>query len=216
MLFYYINPALELVAFIISFFCLRSSKAGWYKHFIWFLLLVVITENTGFFLYFHFHMLNHWVYNLYLPVEIAFKSWLFYKVCKPYFNCKKIVVASLLIFYSVYVIEGWPHHYLKYNSITNSVFSVWLIVMCLLYFYYFLNDAEFVNIYQHPPFWIVIGLFFFYFVSTASNLFFDYISDLNKKSFRPFRYIIFLILDFLLYASWSYAFLCKRKEITST
>lgn len=210
-MFYYINPIIELIAFIITIYCLRKS-VDWYYYFIWFMLVVVVTENAGFYIYFHLHQLNHWLYNLYLPIEALFKFWIVYKICTPHFNSKPAVYTGVSIFTIVYLIESIQSGFTAYSSISNNVLSIWLIVMCLIYFYYLIShETENLSIYQHAPFWIMAGLFFFYFVSTASNLFFDYLIEINKKSYKPIRYSIFLILDFILYASWSYAFICKHK-----
>jgi hypothetical protein len=69
---------------------------------------------------------------------------------------------------------------------------------------------------QHPPFWIVTGLFFFNFGSIACNLFFDYLMVKIPKEYIPINYIIFTVLNFILYGCWSYAFICRYRQMISS
>jgi hypothetical protein len=215
-MYYYINPAIEFISFLIALFYLATKKIGWYKNFIWFLFLVVTTEAVGNTAYFYWHQNNHWIYNAYLPVEILFKSWILYKICQPHFNSRPVIISGLVVFSISYLAESITAHFLKYSSNTNVLFSVWVILVCFYYYYCLIKGENNITIYRHPPFWIITGLFFFYFISTASNLFFDYLIQINKKELVPIRYTIFLILDLILYSSWSYAFICRYKQTISS
>ena len=215
--YYYVNPAIELICFIISIFCLTNKKVGWCNHFVWFLLLTVIAENTGFFSYFYFHVKdNHWVYNTFLPVETFFIGWVLYKVCQPHFNSKPLILSGLAAFTISYLIESIKSRFTDFSSIANILFSIWAIVICFTYYYRLLKDETNITISTHAPFWIITGIFFYYFVSTSANLFFKYLIEINKIKLVPIRYSIFLFLNLTLYGSWAYSFICIQKKTISS
>ncbi len=215
-MYYYVNPVIELIACIISFICLTHRGAGWYRNFTWYLLLVVLAENAGYLTYFYFKHNNHWIYNCLLPVSIFFITGILYKICQPRFNSKPIIIMGLVVFMLSYLIESIRSNFLEYSAITKILFSVWVVFLCLLYYANLIKEETNIEIYTYPPFWIITGLFFFYFVSTTTNLFFDYLIQVNKKSLVPIRYSISLILNFILYGTWSYAFICYRKNPISS
>lgn len=211
-MFYQINQIIEFVALLIAYFCLRKKQAGWYRYSIVFLLIVVITECAGSYTYFVLHKNNHWIYNTYLPIEIGFKAWMLYKICQPHFNCKPLVLAGLAVFLISYLAESMRSGFREYSTITNNLFSIWVVLVCFLYYYILIKTDSNISIVKHPPFWIITGLFFFYFVSTASNFFFTYLVDINKLDLVPIRYSIFMFLNLILYGTWSYAFICQHKN----
>lgn len=212
-MYYWINPITVFTGFVIALVCLSNKREQWYKTFPVFLFVVSLVEVFGNLIYFYWHRPNnHWLYNAYLPLQFSFISWVAYKICKPYFNSKPFLLTGLAVFIISYCIESFRSGFLNYSSITKTIFSVWMIVLCFVYYYRFLQKEERLAIWSHADFWIISGLFFFYFVSTASNLFFDYLVNLNKDQLRPIRYTIFLVLNIFLYGSWSYAFICKYRQ----
>jgi hypothetical protein len=205
----------EIICLLVSLFYLYKKESYW-KNFIWFLLLTVAVEISGYFIYFIFHHSNHWMFNIYLLIETLFVSWILYKLCKDYFNCKPWILTGLIIFIIAYLYESIKSNFLEYSFNSNTIISTFIICICCMYYYYLLKNIEYVNLIKHAPFWIIAGIFFFYFGRIASNFFFDYLVSLNKDSIKPVRYIIFIVLNFILYSCWSYAFICKYKQIISS
>ena len=214
--YYYCNPTIELICLIISFFCITNKKAGWYRYFITFLFLTVITENTGYFSYFYFHIKNnHWVYNCFLPIQSFFIGWVLFKECQSYFNSKPIIFTGLAVFTILYLVESFKSRFIEFSSLANIEFSICAIVICFIYYYRLLIDDKNVDISTHAPFWLITGIFFYYFVSTSANLFFQYLIEINKVKLVPIRYSIFLFLNLTLYGTWAYSFICIHKKIIS-
>jgi hypothetical protein len=215
--YYYVNPAIELICFIISLFCLTNKRVGWYKHFLWFLLLTVIVENVGYFTYFYFNIKNnHWIYNTYLPILTFFIGWVLFKVGQPHFNSKALVLSGLVVFTISYLIESIKSHFTEYSAIASILFSICTIIICFIYYFRLLNDETNITISTHEPFWIISGIFIYYFVSTSANFFFKYLIEINKIKLVPIRYSIFLFLNLALYGTWAYAFICKQKKTISS
>ena len=213
---FYITPLIELICFILSLIYLNNKKVGWYRSFIWLLLFTVIAENTGWAVYFYFHANNHWVYNTFLPIESFFIAWILYKICQPHFNSKPIIIAGLAAFSLSYLIESVKTNFTDYSMVANILFSICAIIVCCMYYYYLLKEENNIVVYKHAPFWIVTGIFLFYFVATSSNLFFKYLVEINKTKLVPIRFTIFLILNLTLYGTWSYAFKCQYKKTISS
>ncbi|MFC4261371.1 hypothetical protein ACFOWM_00650 [Ferruginibacter yonginensis] len=212
-MYYIINPLIEFIAAVIAVFFLSNKRVGWFAIFPVFLMLVVFFEIMGNVIFFYWHQTNnYWWYNAYLPIQFSFISWVIYKICKPYFNSKPFVLLGLATFISFYLFESIQSHFVGYSNTTKTIFSIWVILMCFIFYYKFLQKEENLSLSSHPEFWIMTGIFFFYFVSTAANLFFEYLASYNKNQIRPVRYTIFLILNIILYGSFSYAFICKHKQ----
>ncbi|MBN9295821.1 MAG: hypothetical protein J0I41_02370 [Filimonas sp.] len=195
---------------------LTKAKPAWWKSFIAFMVFTCIIEVIAYRAYFVHHVSNHGIFNIYLPVEVLFVSFVLYKICQPYFKSGPVFIAGSVIFLIAYFIESFKSRFGEYSSAANNIASAFFIIMCCVYYYCLLRKEETVDIVIHPAFWIVSGCFFFYFGGTACNFFFTYLSSLNTKTFIPVRYIIFIILNFILYACWSYAFICKYKHKISS
>ena len=212
MIFFPFSEVIESICMLLSFVYLSNGKVGYWSYFRWFMLFTVALELTGFTLYFVYHLNNHWLYNINLPIEFAFVSGVLYKICSPYFKVLVWLVPGFLLFTGFYLYESINSHFTLYSVISNNIASVIIIIISCFYFYHFLKKEEYVNIYQHPPFWIITGLFFFYFGSTACNVFYNYLASINLKQQIPVRFITFAILNFILYSCWIRAFLCKYRQ----
>jgi len=209
---------LEIICFIISIFSIANKKSGWWKYFVWFLAFTILVEVAGYgIVKLSFQKeSNHWLYNLSLPVEFLFISWALYKICIPTFNCKPVIISGLAIFVIIYIIESISSGFLEYSFRANSFASAWITIICCLYFYYLLKQDDYIVISAHAPFWIITGCFFFYFGTTSCNFFYDYLKVINTNQNIPVRYIIFNVLNFILYSCWSYAFICKYRQTISS
>jgi hypothetical protein len=208
---------LTFVCWISSLAFLMKRHTGYLRQMIWFLGLTTLAEFTGYLVYFQLHQKNnYWVFNAFLPAEVFFLSWLFYKILSPYCNCKPWISAGLTIFTILYVYESMQSGFLGMSMNAKNFASVYLILLCLSYYYFLLRSDEYIQLKSHAPFWIVTGCFFFYFGSVTCDFFFDYLLSINKGTIKPVRYIIFIVLNIILYGSWSYSFLCKYRQTISS
>ena len=205
----------EVVCLFFAFRYLTGTEKSFWKSFRWFLLVTVLLETAGFILQ-NTGGNNHWIYNLYLPIEVLFKFYVFYKLCKGYFKVQYWLLGFLAIFAILYLSESIDNGFREYSYVSNSVASVAIIILCCFYFYYFLKKEEYVNIYEHAPFWVITALFFFYLGTTACNIFFNYLASIYVKQHIPIRYITFTMLNFIMYGCWSYSFVCKYRQTISS
>jgi hypothetical protein len=201
----------EYVCMIFAFRYLAGEKNVLWSSFKWFMLLTVVVETVGYVLLVS-DIVNHGMYNIYLPLETFFKFYILYLLCRDYFKVSYIVVPFLLLFSAIWIYDSVITDFTKYGVRSNSVASLGILVICCAYFYFFLKKEEYVNIYEHPPFWIITGLFFFNLGGMAVFVFFDYLASIYLKQHIPIRFIIFTLLNFMLYGCWSYSFLCRYRN----
>ncbi len=207
---------------IIELLCLLSSlyylnnKAGWWKYFKFFLALTVVVETSAYCIFAYYQKSNHWIHNLFLPIDALFSAWLFLKIYNNYFNSKPWLLLGLTIFLAIYFFTSISNNFLEYSTTGSEFISVFFAVSSCLYYYYLLKQDDYIDLIKHPPFWIITGLFFFYFGRTGCNFFADYLFDINKIYGIPLRYIIFIVLNFILYGCWSYGFICKYRQTISS
>jgi len=217
MLWFYTSIVdIVFVCFVCSVFFLKQKNAGWYRHFIWFLGLSFLVELAGYLCFFIYHTKNHFIFKFFMPVEAIFSFWAMAHIFK------NLIRNTALLFWVVtgsfiacYTIEVLSIQFTEYSSISSDVLSFAVIILCLLYYYLFLKQETYTNLWQHADFWVLTGFFLFYFVITASNYFFKHVSGINQKSIIPLRFSILIVINLILYGCWTYAFLCRKRKTIS-
>jgi hypothetical protein len=112
-----------------------------------------------------------------------------------------IVVISNAIF-----IEGIA----VYPSVSNTVLSLLLIVLSLMYFYQLLTRQEFTYIEKQGMFWINSGVLFYYAINIFLFMLFNKISGDDKAEYYMVQSITNIIGNLL----YSVGLLCKPQKIT--
>lgn len=203
----------EFICFVFSLLYLAKEKTGLYSYFKWILLLTVIVETVAYLMIVLLHQkTNHWFHNLYIPIDACITCYILHTLNKKYFNTKPLIIIGLSIFFILFFYESIVSNFKAFSSLSKGFVSVFFAVLCCLYYYYLLKQDEYINLAKHPPFWIITGCFFFYFGRTACNFFYNYLVTINQKTGNPIRYFIFIVLNFILYSSWGYAFICKYRQ----
>jgi len=199
-----------MICFLTALFCLAGDKSLVWKSFIGYLFLVCLTETSGIYLRVH-HMRNYLVYAIFLVFECWMVSLFFYHIYKRYNHQRKLLYGWMGIFLLVYLAEMYSIHFKSFPSLTATFMSVVFVVASLYFYLLIIKDEKFRQLSTYPPFWIANGILLFYFGSTACNVFYDYLVK-HENGISPtlsIRYIIFNLLNVLLYCCWSYAFICR-------
>lgn len=200
----------ELICLVFSILYLRHDKDPVWKYMIWFMLITVLIETAGWLLSMAFpHQKNHWLYNIELLVEIPFVGYVLHTFLKPFLNSGIWVIAGSFLIAGSYIAESIYRHFMIYNYFTNSLVSVLFVIAAGSYFFFLLKNDEYVNLFKHAPFWMIAGIMLFYFGSTIVNLFFAQLMKLFIAKGVPVRFIIFPVLNGILYGCWSFAFRCR-------
>jgi hypothetical protein len=204
-----VNVFIELLCFIGAFFYLKKEKEQHWYAFVWFMLFITLLELAGWAMRYLLTMNNHWLYNIHMVVEVFFVAWILHRFFKSMVDSKPWILTGLVVFVISYTIESIARGFVKYNEFTASLTAVLFVIAAGCYFYCLLKSEEYVELLRHPPFWIITGIFLFYFGSTAANIFFEELKQLNLVYHIPLRYFIFPVLNAMLYGCWIYGFRCK-------
>ncbi|AYL96140.1 hypothetical protein [Mucilaginibacter celer] len=210
-----INTGAELLCFFIGLFCVAWDKTPAWRVLLIYQFATCLIEFTGIYLRDH-HQRNSIVYDIFITAECGTVSYFFYYLFRRYFKPFKLLAAWAFIFLTVYISEFvFFKHFQGYVDITASVISVVFVVASLVYYYLVQKYDDYQSLLSSPEFWWVNGVLFFYFGSTVSNIFFQYLIKEETDFNLTARYIIFNALNLLLYGCWSYAFICRYRQKTS-
>lgn len=205
-----LNTIAEIICFLIAMFCLVQDKSKVWKGFIPYMLLVCITESCGIYLRNH-HTNNYMIYAVYMFFECLMVSCFFYHIYKRYNHKIIVLYAWMGLFLVVYLTEMISSNFKSFPSNTATFMSVVFVIASLYFYVLIIKDEKFRQLGTYPPFWIANGILLYYFGSTACNVFYDYLVT-HESGIAPnlsIRYTIFNLLNVLLYACWSYAFICR-------
>jgi len=207
----YLKPEIiiEVICFIIASLCLLKANPRIWQYQIAYLCVVCTVELTGVYLKRH-HQGNQWIYNILLLFEILFICLMFRYLFSRYIRGRAIIICGLTILIILYIYELSVHGFLIYNNITYTIMSVVYILYALFYYYLLLKDESYIDLKFSCEFWWVTGILFFYFGSTAANLFHGRLSGIKITSKHFLPYYIFIVLNYLIYGCWSYSFICKK------
>jgi hypothetical protein len=207
-----INTGTEILCFFIGLICIIKDKSTAWRLLLTFQFITCVAELTGIYVR-RQHTSNAWVYNVLIVAECGVVSYFFYYLFSPYFKPLKWLLIWIGLFLCVYIYELVFLKQFKYFvDITDSVMSVAFVLASLIYYYLLQKDEAHRALKFSPEFWWVAGTLFFYFGSTVSNIFFQYLAQEDTAFNLTARYIIFNALNILLYSCWSYSFICRYRQ----
>ncbi|RZL10033.1 MAG: hypothetical protein EOO89_21305 [Pedobacter sp.] len=206
--YFTLNTIAELVCLVVAFACLFNDKSVAWKSTIIYLLAVCVIEFSGIYIKLQGER-NSWIYNLLLLFEIGYFSFMFHNLLKPYFNCRPLILSGLAVLSISYVNDLYNHGPNNRHNLTIIVLSVVIILYCLFYFYYLIKDDNYILIKYSAQFWWVAAVLFYYFVQSTVTIFYPALSRILVDPREVFSYV-FKIINIVFYATWSYAFICRR------
>lgn len=205
-----LNMYFEIAAFLTAVICwrsLRNSKLQWFMPY---LLLIVVAELGGRYLYTELRQPNAWIYNFVVPIEYLFCTWIFY------LHYKKPINRYLAIFFMAgFSIYALMICLLNGVTIFHTIFllvgSFFMIVFSLLYLFELYSNPPKTALLLTPMFWITGGLFIFnageFSYNLLSKYFIDNLMDPQLKLFRAINSRLILVL----YTSFIIAFICHQR-----
>jgi hypothetical protein len=211
-----VNTGSEFFCFVISLFCLYRDKDKVWKNFILFLLLTFLVEVAGSYIGRKLKQPNFQLYNVFLIIECVVLNYFFYHLYKADHKLKKLLTGWLIFFLIFYFVELYVKHFKAFVSVSSTIMSVEMILAGIYFYYRLLKEEKFRQLSKYAPFWWVNGTICFYFAGIACNLFFRYMILDKPPMTHTARYIVFSILNVILYSCWSYSFICRYFQRTST
>jgi hypothetical protein len=211
--YFTVNTVVELICFLTSLVCLFNERNPFWKSFMYYLLVVYMVETTGIYLRMH-RQSNAQLYSAFLIVECGMISFFFYHLYVKYRSRAALILfgwlASFMVFYTIELTES---SFTAFPYKTAAFMSVFFVFASCYFYLLVIRDEKFRQLGSYPSFWMVNGILFYYFGGTACNIFYDY---LVHQQLSPLglsvRYIIYNVLNVLLYSCWSYAFICRYRQ----
>nr|WP_294943265.1 hypothetical protein [uncultured Mucilaginibacter sp.] len=208
-----LNTAAEFLCFLAALIFLYRDKSAAWRLFMFYLLLTFCTETTGLVMRKVYGMPNLQLYNIFVLAECSFTSIFFYNLLKPYGYSIKWLYGWLATFALMYTAELWFTHFKEFAAFSAAGMSIVFVLACLWFYYLKLTDERYEPLLSSGEFWWVSGALFFYFGSTACNIFFDYLSQNEVSTYNgSIRYIIFNVLNIILYSFWSFSSICRYRQ----
>jgi len=146
--------------------------------------------------------------HLFNIISIVFFSSIYYrafhgKQLKNFTVITSILTLATIIFFSI------KNSIWTYPSTSNTILSVFLIPLSLLYFYQLLNRQEFVHIENQPLFWINSGVLIYFSINIFLFMLFNRLGDNYKTSY----YMIQSVTNTIANLFFAIGLSCKPRKI---
>jgi hypothetical protein len=196
-----INLAVALFIYI------QNGLPNYLKAFSIFILLELLVELSGWYLG-EKKVITTMMYNIYTSFEFIFYFWLLGQVIRNRF-AKKIIFYCILL-YPILVFTEVKMKTGGFHSTTYALGCLLVVAICIFYFYELFRLSHYINLIHEPSFWICSGLLFYYTCSFPIICLVNYMAQLPKIILNNIQTILVLI-NSLLYISFTIAFLCRFK-----
>lgn len=128
---------------------------------------------------------------------------------KPVFKKMTLIFGitsfAALIFNVIFIESIW-----SYPSVSNTILSVFLIILSLIYFYELLSRQEFTYIEKQGMFWINSGVLFYYAITIFLFMMYMKINYADRSTYYMMQSVMNIIANLL----FSVGLLCKPQKTT--
>lgn len=210
---FFSNPSqiAEFIAFLFSLLLLFNKKNGYWRWFALFLGFTVFIEAISSYYRYVLVKSNHPFFNILMVVELLFYAFLFYK-----FSSNKKTHLVLLVAVSLMLIAFLAEDFVKsialYHSVFRELLSLFVVIFCCVFYLQLFKNDEVLNPLLNPPFWIITGMFVYYFGSAVMFAFRE--QGVQIRANQAFYNLIIGCLNCIFYGSWVIAFIQCRKQQT--
>jgi hypothetical protein len=205
----------EVLAMLIALVTLTGRSMGWWRIFIFFLAITLAVEGAG---YYMVHVLdrtdNYILFVLFLLVEVSFYTFIFFRALQSNL-LQRWLVAFFILFILIYLYDISRTNFLQYTSLGRISLSVYVVLFSCIYYRQLLYDEKMFYPLRHPLFWIITGLFFFYFGTIVIFCFRGALLALPGHGIF-IRKTLLGTLNWILYTCWSIAFIWKKRQPRSS
>jgi len=205
------NTVSEALCFFVALICLLSDKEPIWRSLIIFLFITTVCETGGIFFAIKYHD-NQWIYNIFIVFEAFFNLAVFRYLLKKQHGNVLLTVLGAACFVGSYISALMRHGFFTYSNNTFTIMSVMYGIFALYFFYLLVKNDAYIDLKYSAEFWWATGTLFFYFGTTACNIFDKHLEEILITPTRNLSYFIFAALDVILYGCWSYSFICRRWE----
>lgn len=212
---YSIYFTLVIISFLASLTAYFQKGAPLYlRLFPVFLLLTIIVELITTWLTLH-NKSAFFLYNFFNPLEFIFYMYVVRENIRNQ-RVKRILFFTAWLYVVVAVVNAlFIQRVSGFGSFAYALGCLLIIAASIYFFFELFQSTSSVNLIRQPAFWICAGLIFFYACSFPVYALLNFLKEapaIIKKNFG----VILLLLNVLLYSSFTIAFLCRLRVRNST
>jgi hypothetical protein len=205
-----LTPIFSVITFLLSLTIFFRSGAELYlKYFSLFLFVNCCFDvYTNYMAYKHIN--NVFISNVNTMITIGYYLLLIRQIVhNP--KAKNILLGCLLTYTLLSVMNLFLlQKATVFNTMTFCLGCLFVVAACIYYFFDLFQQAKSLNLLREPPFWICSGLLLYYACSFPIQGLNNFMSSLSQVVLENLL-IIFVVVNILLYLSFSIAFLCRLK-----
>ena len=205
-----------VIAFFASLTLYADSKREMYLRFFpLFLLICAALETTS------DYLVNRSSNNLYISNPFTILAFSYYCLTIYWIIhnrlVKRIILGILAVYPAICLVNAFfIQKMTSFHTVTYSIGCLIIVALCIYYFFELFQQTRTVNLLNSPAFWICSGLLFYYTCSFplygVANVLYRIVPHAIIKNL----WIVFQLLDVLLYLSFTIAFLCRLRVRKST
>lgn len=205
----------ELAAFVTALVFPVTDKAGYWRLFTLYCAVLLLAEFTGFYMRTVLVQPNHVLYNLLMLLQAAFFLYLLHRFHQSAVVRKYISMAAIA-FMLLYTTEAVVYEFGAYNKYSRQFLALMVVLFSCTFYFTLLKNDRVKSPLTYPDFWIVTGLFVYYFGTFVIFVFFDDVSKIKLTGNLSFYTLVIGSLSFILYGSWIIGFIWKKKQLRSS
>lgn len=205
----------ELMACITGFIYWKKLRDSYWKWFVIYLLLIVMTELAALYISYVLKdpVLNGELYQFFgIPIQFIFFTWLFGRELKAYPERNWPIFGAALYVVS-WIVDTLYFAKLKFSfmSFSYTVGNIVLLILLIVYLLKFINSERVLKYRSSMIFWVCLGLLVFYmgsfpFYALRNTLYKNY-----RDIFYTYWYISFGF-DYLMYLLFALAFVWGKPK----
>lgn len=204
----------ELAALLVALFFLLTKKAGYWQLFAMYAAVLLGVEFAGYYMRTVMVQPNHVLYNLLMLLQAAFFLYLLYRFHESEYWRQYIVVAAVA-FMLLYMSESVVQLFAAYNKYSRQFMALLIVLFSCTFYFTLLKNDRVKSPLSYPDFWIVTGLFVYYFGTFVIFVFYNEVSKIKLAGNLSFYTLVMGSLSFILYGSWITGFIWKKKQLQS-
>jgi len=125
---------------------------------------------------------------------------------------RRVAIGSFIVFLVFFLVEITRTPISAYNLHSRQLLSFEVVLLCCLFYFSLIRNDSVLDPLSFPPFWIVTGLFFYYFGSMGLFAFRDSVAQLRLSNNISIYTLVIAAFNLILYGNWIIGFVCMKRQ----
>jgi hypothetical protein len=209
--FFTISVCAEITALLMAIITLFNKQKSYWFLFVIYLIITLLVEAAGFYKGALLKIPNHVFYNFLMIVQVLFFTRLFYDFIKS--DAARFgLLTALAVFILFFIGEGVAVSFSNYHGYSRMLLSCFVVIFSCIFYFSIIRQDNIENPLRYAPFWIVTGLFVYYFGSLPLFAFIKQIIQIKLSGNISFYTLVTNCLSCILYGCWITGFICRKRQ----